>query len=255
MKNKLLNNVASDQQRVRSNSTSTVFLKNTVTKPDVKELITCFALAIQEKLDQAKDATYNNLDDMFDERRYGGKLGEFPDNLTVRSYTNRVFREAEVGEEVIVMAEVYLNRLLTKDATLMMRTSNWRLLLLASFLLASKVWEEEAVWNEDFLILFPSISVKQFAKLEMHMLNKLSFEVAVKASDYTIAYFKLTSRAPTTRKYKDRPLSKGEAERLEIRTLNFADNASSKLKKEVRRPRGQSDASHKKLSSPKIILG
>jgi hypothetical protein len=49
----------------------------------------------------------------------------------------KVFKEAEVGEEVIVMAWVYLTRLMSVSA-IRLAASNWKLMILSCFMLASK---------------------------------------------------------------------------------------------------------------------
>jgi hypothetical protein len=69
-------------------------------------------------------------------------------------------------------------------------------------MMQNKVWEEEAVWNEDFLNLFPAITVNKFAAVELKMLNLMQFEVCVKASSYAEAYFALTARSKAKRDWK-----------------------------------------------------
>ena len=129
--------------------------------------------------------------------------------------------------------------------------SNWKLLALTCFMLASKVWEEEAVWNEDFLSLFPAISVKKFAAVEMEMLNLMQFEVSVKASQYTEAYFQLTSISNEKRDWKAKPLSQDEARDLEIKTLNL----EVRKKNQEKLKRRNSDVTHVKELQGSAILG
>lgn len=87
---------------------------------------------------------YKNADDMFDERLYDDKAETSVPTLEVlRAFVTKVFKEAEVGEEVIVMAYVYLTRL-TQMSSIRLAASNWKLLILSCFMLASKGWSREA---------------------------------------------------------------------------------------------------------------
>lgn len=239
-------------QKTRSSTTSSVFVRNTPTKPDTKELLACLTEELTKRL--AENVHYENPEDEFDERKYVSAPElvslELPGRDAVYTFVSKVFKEAEVGEEVIVMALVYLTRL-TGCSSVRLAPSNWKLLVLSCFMLASKVWEEEAVWNEDFLSLFPAIGVKRFAALELHMLNAMEFEVCVKASTYTEAYFALTALSTEKRDWKRKPLTKDEARDLEIRTLNL----ETKSKASQQPKRRNSDASHIKARQGNVILG
>lgn len=250
------------------------------------ELLACLTVALHKRLEDSVANGYDFANDEFDERKYVSNVASIdPQEVArpdvIRSFITKVFKEAEVGEEVIVMASVYLSRL-TTCSPVRLAPTNWRLLILCCFMLASKVWEEEAVWNEDFLSLFPAIGVKRFAALELHMLNSMQFEVCVKvggvsspqffllffllpltkkkkiilhtkASTYTQAYFELTSLSTQKRDWKKKPLTMDEARDLEIRTLNL--ETKSKASKETR-PRRNSDATHDKVKEGTgFILG
>ena len=107
------------------------------------------------------------------------------------------------------------------------------------------------MWNEDFLSLFPAITVKKFAAVELKMLNLMKFEVCVKASTYAEAYFELTSKSEAKRDWKSKPLSPDEARDLEIRTLGL----QSRSKNLVKQKRRNSDATHKREAHKDVILG
>jgi hypothetical protein len=47
------------------------------------------------------------------------------------------------------------------------------------------VWEDQAVWNVDFLSVFPNVSVNDLNKLEKYFLGLLTYNVTLKASEYT----------------------------------------------------------------------
>jgi len=211
-------------------------------------------------MEESVAAKYENDADLFDERKYIKVMNPSSDEKPIptpedlKAYITKIFREAEVGEEVIVMAMVYLKRL-TECADLRLHPNNWRLMILSCFMLASKVWEEEAVWNEDFLSLFPAISVNKFAALELEMLNTMQFNVCVKASTYAEAYFALTALSDEKRDWKSKPLSRDEARDLEIRTLGLETKSKAKKAQAGSRRRGNSDATHTRGKTSSAILG
>jgi hypothetical protein len=46
------------------------------------------------------------------------------------------------------------------------------------------VWEDQAVWNVDFLELFPLATPNDLGQLEKKLLSLLGFDVSLKASEY-----------------------------------------------------------------------
>jgi hypothetical protein len=109
---------------------------------------------------------YKNADDMFDERLYDDKAETSVPTLEVlRAFVTKVFKEAEVGEEVIVMAYVYLTRL-TQMSSIRLAASNWKLLILSCFMLASKGWSREA-WKHSILFCSKRLFCLQFGKRKL----------------------------------------------------------------------------------------
>lgn len=141
-----------------------------------------------------------------------------------------------------------------------LHASNWRRIVLSALILASKVWEDQvlslslslplyrtnifcglmmtspslqAVWNVDFLSIFPNITVSDLNKLEKHVLHMLQFNVTLKvprpphvrlppvtspqASWYTKYYFELREISDLgDQEWPLKPLDKASAKLLEV---------------------------------------
>jgi hypothetical protein len=53
-----------------------------------------------------------------------------------------------------------------------------------AIVVADKVFEDYAVWNADFLALFPLSNIGDLNSLEREFLNAIQFNTTFKASDY-----------------------------------------------------------------------
>ena len=65
---------------------------------------------------------------------------------------------AQLSPESAIVTLVYVNRIIHYTA-LALHASNWKRVLLGAMLMASKVWDDQAVWNVDFCNMFPFIHV------------------------------------------------------------------------------------------------
>jgi hypothetical protein len=108
------------------------------------------------------------------------------------------------------------------------------------------VWEDQAVWNVDFLNVFPNLTVDDLNQLERHYLNSLQFNVSLKASVYAKYYFELRALSERdSQHFPLKPLDKEGQKRLEIRSKGLETTA-----KKNKVQRSQSMDTYKSPSIP-----
>jgi hypothetical protein len=163
-----------------------------------------------------------------------------PQESTLFSFVSRIFSAAQLSAESAVVTLIYVKRLQTYSG-LTLDTSNWRRVLLACILLASKVWEDTSVWNVDMCSLFPAVNVKNINWLERELLDLINFDVTVSASEYAAEYFLLRNRSEDLRRpFHLAPISTTQARTLEDRSAAH----ESKVKPVKKVPKGAVHISH-----------
>lgn len=75
-----------------------------------------------------------------------------PNNLAKKNY-------ALISIHHSLCQKVYLERLLTY-AEIDICPANWKRIVLGAILLASKVWDDQAVWNVDYCQILKDITVE-----------------------------------------------------------------------------------------------
>ena len=80
---------------------------------------------------------------------------------------------------------VYVKRMLMYTQ-IALQPSNWRRILLGGLVMASKVWDDMAVWNVDFVSTSQGVDVGDLNLLERFYLTAMDFNVNVKASMFVL---------------------------------------------------------------------
>jgi len=230
------------------NSTSTLFVDSSISAPKNAELFRCMAeytrnLITADTTGEPPEA--KKAFDILDERRHplnSNNRGEMPTVDEIEKFVASVHKVGQLAPESLVMGMTYLNRA-RMQSTLRMYPHNWKRFLLSCLILASKVWEDQAVWNVDFVDQFPNTSPSDLGKLEKLLLSLLNFDVSLNASQYAQTYFDVRAQARVTGdQFSDvsgrplKPLDKAGQERLERRTLEHM-NKHYKPAKDDRTPR------------------
>lgn len=135
------------------NSCSTIYIDDsTISQPNLRSTLKCVALAIYFHIQEREHAVPPALE-IFDERLHPLSRDSLPTDHWERNPEHRhiyrflrlLFHAAQLTAEVAIITLVYLERLLTY-AELNIAPSSWKRMVLGSVMLASKVWDDQAVW-------------------------------------------------------------------------------------------------------------
>ncbi|KAK4474020.1 hypothetical protein MN116_003334 [Schistosoma mekongi] len=115
---------------------------------------------------------------------------EYPEVDYIQQFLRGLFSTTLLGPECAIVALIFLERLII-GAELVMTSWTWRRQLLACVLLASKVLDDQAVWNIDYCQILRDIHVEDLNALERHTLKLLQFNINVPPGVYARYYFDL----------------------------------------------------------------
>uniref|UniRef100_H2YZW2 Cyclin-like domain-containing protein n=1 Tax=Ciona savignyi TaxID=51511 RepID=H2YZW2_CIOSA len=205
----------------RRSSCSTIYIDDsTVSQPNIKASIKCVALAVFYHI---KHRENKQTPDIFDEMLYpltkeavpAGYDQLEPDHRQIYRFIRTLFSAAQLAAECSIVTLIYLERLLAY-AEICICPSNWKRILLGAILLASKVWDDQAVWNVDYCQILKDMSVEDMNAMERQFLELLNFNINVPSSVYAKYYFDLRSLADSNNlSFPCEPLSKERARKLE----------------------------------------
>ncbi|CAL8369427.1 unnamed protein product [Boreogadus saida] len=238
--------------RCKHSSCSTIFLDDsTVSQPNLKYTIKCVALAIFYHI-KNRDSHGGTVQDIFDEKLHpltnsvvpADYNDQDPEQKQIYRFVRTLFCSAQLTAECAIVTLVYLERLLTY-AEMTIGPGNWKRIVLGAILLASKVWDDQAVWNVDYCQILKDITVEDMNELERDFLELLQFNINVPSSVYAKYYFDLRSMAEANNlSFPLEPLSRDKAQKLEAISRLCDDRY-----KDVRR------ASRKRWSSVDNLCG
>ncbi|XP_026147989.1 cyclin-Y-like isoform X1 [Mastacembelus armatus] len=224
--------------RRKYSSCSTIFLDDsTVSQPNLKYSIKCVALAIYYHI-KNRDVDGRTLLDIFDEKLHPLSRSEVPadydkhdpEQKQIYRFVRTLFSAAQLTAECAVVTLVYLERLLTY-AEIDICPANWKRIVLGAILLASKVWDDQAVWNVDYCQILKDINVEDMNELERQFLELLQFNINVPSSVYAKYYFDLRSLAEANNlSFPREPLTRDRAQKLEA-ISRLCDNKYKDLRK------------------------
>nr|XP_040043298.1 cyclin-Y-like protein 1 isoform X4 [Gasterosteus aculeatus aculeatus] len=240
-KSNYLNHMSPGLLTKKFSSCSTIFLDDsTVSQPNLKSTIKCVTLAIYYHI---KNRDSNRSVDIFDEKKHPLSREKVPDNYSVVDpehkliyrFIRTLFSSAQLTAECAIVTLVYLERLLTY-AEMDICPCNWKRIVLGAILLASKVWDDQAVWNVDYCQILKEMTVEDMNEMERHFLELLQFNINVPGSVYAKYYFDLRSLADDNNlSFPLEPLSNKRAQKLEAISRLCEDKYKDLCKSTMRR--------------------
>jgi len=225
--------------RNKYSSTSSLFISDTISQPDVEVVLRCMAKRLLEFIKVGASDCQKIYFDMFNEMihpitKSNVNFYKLPSEDAVFGFIKFIYVYERMEPECIIMCLAYIERLIEYTGVTV-DTSNWRRIALASWIVALKAWEELAVYNLDFLGCFDGkVTVRDLNLLEMHFLNLIQYNVYLKASDYAKYYFELKSYTKVEEsQFPLMPLSKEKASLLEKRSSSSQNMAKLAVRKSI----------------------
>jgi len=179
-----------------------------------------------------------------------------PSQTMIRDYLAKMFFTAKCSEECHIICLVYIRRLIKScGSPLQFNAYNWKPVLMTCLLLASKVWDDLSMVNDDFSIFMP-YTIEQINRWELKFLWILQYNVGVPASEYTKVYFEMRSFAHQNG-YENLPSAQCDvpkAQKLELlsKMEKLNDSPFALVKRRLRRTK--SDASDERSPAKNRFL-
>jgi len=205
----------------RCNTTSTVYMRWSLSSPDVSTLILCVCAVIRAKMVETSCRPFNHNPDnhIFQDTQMNQApssclpsswVGENDEEIAMEmptfeevcSYFNHIVKRSQLDTYLpaaVLISLIYIERLTSPDQNgkvlLSLHPNNWRSIVLISLVMANKMWDDLSVKNEDFCTVCPEYDIKRLNKLEVAFVAILKYDINVKPSEYARYYFQLRSYA------------------------------------------------------------
>jgi len=245
-------------QRYQSSSTSTLFVTSTPSTPDINEVLHSMATALYYHISSGHKVENPTFLEIFSEEihpitKKSIDLTSVPRVKHISKFITTIFKVEKLPSECAILCLAYIERLIS-HTNVTLHASNWRRIVLSALILASKVWEDQAVWNVDFLSVFPNVTVHDLKVLEKKLLGYLQYNVNVNGALYAKYYFELRDLAEKDdKRFPLQPLDKQGIERLEQRA-NYMEQSVKKSKLQKAEMVRSSSSDNLPVRSPKVIL-
>jgi len=230
---------SSVEPQVKFNSTSSMYIDSTISKPCTDEIIFCVSIVIHDRIEEGEEsvnkanAEVATLFPMFDVESkplFRHAHVELPasseDNIfhTIKS----IYSIAEFSPECLVISLLYIERLRSLTGIPLL-LSNWQPILLAAMVVAQKVWDDKSLLNVDFSVICSAYTLKDINNLEKKFLELLEYNVSITASLYASYYFELrTLCEKSERSFTLKPLSEEARKQLESRSNEMKEDLQKK---------------------------
>lgn len=245
-------------------SCSTIYIDDsTVSQPNLKNTIKAVTLAVYFHIRNRELALPYGIRtlEIFDEKLHPLSREPVsddydrrdPEHKVIYRFVRNLFNAAQLTAECAIVTLVYLERLLTYGE-MDIAPSNWKRMVLGAILLASKVWDDQAVWNVDYCQILRDTAVEDMNELERQFLEVIQFNINVPSGVYAKYYFDLRALAgDNDLTFPLEPLDKERAQKLEAMSSTREDNFKMLVKPRVARSNSLDGMTHSHRSSVAIL--
>jgi hypothetical protein len=230
----------------KANTTSSMFIKSTITSPNVKSIIQAVSTILHSQMleDQqnkkeipatselyyfSEEKYMKEKPEEFDEQRKS-LLRETPSLDNIYEFIKALYDCAQFSPECCIICLIYINRLIAFTG-MPLHPTNWRPLLLCSLLVAQKVWDDKYLSNADFAFIYPFFVTEEINKLEQKFLELLQYNVTVKSALYAKYYFELRTLFKNEAEFPLKPLDAHTAAQLEARSSEVQNKEQEKAER------------------------
>ena len=210
----------------RRNTGSTIYLQHTMINPDIQATIKCVCGVYRAHIVQASKVSkqenagaspqyYDALKDL-----NVSNTDAVPSLNDVVEFYDAFYRRSQMEHDTIITSLIYVERVVKyTNGAVTPNAENWRSLLFACMVLASKVWDDLSMWNVDFSNVsahtagLSSFTLRRINQLELELLKCLKFDVRVPAGEYAKYYFLIRTMLLRSGLVKEdeKPLQKRDA--------------------------------------------
>ena len=225
----------------KSSSSSSIFLDTTISTPEVKDIIKAVAILLKTQLneDSTMTKTLSKESNLyyFSEEKYIEDFPEYfdaqkkenihkiPTTEDIMDFMEALYNCVQFSPECCIICLMYIYRIIALTG-LSLQETNWRPLIFVSLMVSQKIWDDNALPNGDFSIIYPFFDNEQLNELEIKFLEIIQYNVYVTLSNYMTFYLNL--RALVQNHIELKPLSKYSLKKME-HLIN--EKKESKLKR------------------------
>ena len=213
---------------VKYNSTSSLYIDSTISKPCIDEIIFCVSIAIHDRIHEGEEkraaakAEGSNFPIMFDATGVNPLFNQEqpadgPTEQSIFQIIKSIYTIAEFSSECLVISLLYIERVRSLTNVPLLN-SNWQPMLLAAMIVAQKGWDDKSLLNVDFSVICSAYTLKDINNLEKAFLDLIEYNVSITASLYASYYFELRTLCEKAGPGREtaKPLS-ADAEKLLLR--------------------------------------
>lgn len=231
-----MNNSEEDRYPIpdrRSNTTSSATITSSIQNPNVRLILRSVSTIVHSQMleDSSAGLQIQSTSDLFyfSEEKYMREhpemfdeqckemLRKTPTPDDIFEFMRALYECAQFSPECCIICLVYINRLIAFTG-MPLSPTNWRPIILCSYLVGQKVWDDRYLSNADFAYIYPFFSTEEINRLEKKFLELINYSVTVKAALYAKYYFELRGLYNETNNFPIEPIENEKAKELEGRS-------------------------------------